>query len=416
MIEALLGSLESTVPLEGVKAELTTKDIEFAHDYLQQNPEALDKLKERIEVTAMETCDFFGLPKVPVVEGDSICVWMTDLESNSKDIFEYNPDQFAALKCTSYEDISKVWAHECGHRILRDIYPESWTAELGSDVFSGARSEMLGLPTGNFEKFLEKEPPSLSHPGGALRVQAMQFGRELVAEMCKKGIAPTWESILEAFDESPFSKIVYKGNGESTGSVAAFVDDKSYHIDCAKDAKSWADWHDNRAKEAIQRGDLSSAKDHAQKAQSYERKAEEELKIASKCSKLVNAATTPDVEEIKKTGGSYGELKAEGWGWKSEPPREIHHMPSNESSTLETNDGPSIVMEYDDHRETASCGNSRDAQEYRAEQKRLISEGKFRDALQMDIDDIHDKFGDKYDDSINQMMEYVNELEEEKRI
>lgn len=123
-----------------------------------------------------------------------------------------------------------------------------------------------------------------------------------------------------------------------------------------------------------------------------------------------------DSLEAKKTGGSYGELKAEGWGWNTEPPKEIHHMPSNESSKLETKDGPAVVMDYEDHHQTASWGNSRDAQEYRAKQKELIEQGKFREALQMDIDDIHDKFRDKYDEQIEQMLDYVDELEQNGKI
>jgi hypothetical protein len=34
----------------------------------------------------------------------------------------------------------------------------------------------------------------------------------------------------------------------------------------------------------------------------------------------------------------------------------------------------------------------------------------------MDIDDLHEKFGDKYDDAINEMLEYVDKLEEEGRV
>lgn len=120
--------------------------------------------------------------------------------------------------------------------------------------------------------------------------------------------------------------------------------------------------------------------------------------------------------ELKKTGGSYGELKSEGWGWCSEPPKEVHHMPADSSSNLERNDGPAIVMDYEDHKQTASCGSSRDAKEYREAQRELIDQGKFRDALQMDIDDLHEKFGGKYDDAIMQMLEYVDELEKSGKI
>lgn len=127
-------------------------------------------------------------------------------------------------------------------------------------------------------------------------------------------------------------------------------------------------------------------------------------------------AEVPKNENIEKKGGCYGELRAEGHGWNHEPPEEVHHMPSCESSPLERNDGPAIAMDYEDHRETASCGNSREAQEYRAEQARLIKEGKFEEAMQMDIDDIHDKFGDKYDEGIQQMKDYVETLKEEGRV
>ena len=91
-------------------------------------------------------------------------------------------------------------------------------------------------------------------------------------------------------------------------------------------------------------------------------------------------------------------------------------MPANSTTELERDDGPAIKMDKVDHRETASCGSSKEAREYRATQKELIEQGKFRDALQMDIDDIHEKFGDKYDDAIAQMLDYVDQLESEGKI
>lgn len=124
-----------------------------------------------------------------------------------------------------------------------------------------------------------------------------------------------------------------------------------------------------------------------------------------------------DVKETKeKRGGSYKDLKDAGFGENSEPPQEVHHMPADSASDLPRDDGPAITMDKEDHRETASCGNSKEAQEYRAKQKELIEQGKFREALQMDIDDIHEKFGDKYDDAIKDMLDYVDKLEEEGRV
>lgn len=114
----------------------------------------------------------------------------------------------------------------------------------------------------------------------------------------------------------------------------------------------------------------------------------------------------------EKKGGSYRDVKKTSDG----ETHEVHHMPADSTSNLERDDGPAIKMEKEDHRQTASCGNSREAREYREKQKELIEQGKFREALQMDIDDLHEKFGDKYDDAIAEMLEYVDQLEKEGKI
>ena len=118
------------------------------------------------------------------------------------------------------------------------------------------------------------------------------------------------------------------------------------------------------------------------------------------------------IERTEKQGGSYKDVFKEGEG----DTKEVHHMPSNDASPLRFQDGPAIKMDKKDHRETASWGNSREAREYRQHQKELIDSGRFRDALNMDIEDIKDKFGDKYDGAISEMMEYVDKLEQEGKI
>lgn len=109
----------------------------------------------------------------------------------------------------------------------------------------------------------------------------------------------------------------------------------------------------------------------------------------------------------EKKGGSYKDVFTPGEG----ETHEVHHMPANDVNGLSLNDGPAIKMEKADHRQTASCGNSKEAREYRAKQQELIEQNKFREALQMDIEDIQEKFGNKYDDAIAEMLEYVEEIE-----
>lgn len=113
-----------------------------------------------------------------------------------------------------------------------------------------------------------------------------------------------------------------------------------------------------------------------------------------------------NVENMRKLGGSYKEVKK-----YSDGAHEVHHMPADCISPLNREDGPCIMMKTKDHRMTASCGNSKEAREYRDKQKDLISQGKFNEAAKMDIDDIHSKFGRQYDPGISQMKDYLKSLQ-----
>ena len=102
-------------------------------------------------------------------------------------------------------------------------------------------------------------------------------------------------------------------------------------------------------------------------------------------------------------GGRYGKVRYRNDGG------EVHHMPANSVNGLPHSQGPSIHMSKADHKLTASHGNQGLAgAEYRAKQKELIDSGRFDDAIQMDIDDIQGKFGNKYDDAILQMIDSLD--------
>lgn len=102
-------------------------------------------------------------------------------------------------------------------------------------------------------------------------------------------------------------------------------------------------------------------------------------------------------------GGAYKDVRTPG--------REAHHMPAKSVSPLSEREGPAISMAPTDHRQTASWGRREEAKAYREKQKQLIEQGRFKEAQQMDVDDIRSNFGDKYDREIPQMQDYTNELE-----
>ncbi|MBI1879533.1 MAG: hypothetical protein HYR94_15160, partial [Chloroflexi bacterium] len=106
----------------------------------------------------------------------------------------------------------------------------------------------------------------------------------------------------------------------------------------------------------------------------------------------------PSILMAKYKGGIYQDIPGS-------PGTEKHHMPADSVNPLSTNKGSVIEMDTSDHRATASWGNSRSAQIYRAIQEGLIGQGSLDDAIQMDIDDVQSKFGGKYDEAILEMID-----------
>lgn len=120
----------------------------------------------------------------------------------------------------------------------------------------------------------------------------------------------------------------------------------------------------------------------------------------------VNAQAIQTVSN-DKLGGSYSDVKVTSDGSKYE----VHEIPSfNASGDDKRGSLPSIKMPIEDHRKTASWGNSLEARAFRAKEAELINQGKYSEALQMGIDDIRETFGSKYDVAISQMLEYASTI------
>ncbi|OOF40972.1 hypothetical protein BKK49_05420 [Rodentibacter rarus] len=123
-------------------------------------------------------------------------------------------------------------------------------------------------------------------------------------------------------------------------------------------------------------------------------------------------------KEIKKTivkskntkvkGGAYKDLDFDNSPHptlKNTTVEQKHHMPSQAAGNKGTNGG-ALTMETNDHKQTASFDNIAGSKNYRNKQKDLIENGKFQEAFQMDVDDIKRKFGNKYDDGIEQLTQW----------
>ena len=114
----------------------------------------------------------------------------------------------------------------------------------------------------------------------------------------------------------------------------------------------------------------------------------------------LNPRPVVTVDESQPLGGRWYDIPTQGG--------EVHHMPAQDANPyLSSGKGPSIRMEKADHQLTNSWGRRNAAASWRADQAALIAQGKFTEALAMDIADVRAKFGAKYERGIQQMLDYV---------
>lgn len=64
-----------------------------------------------------------------------------------------------------------------------------------------------------------------------------------------------------------------------------FINDKAAQLKYAQEAKENAEWHEKRSNDAIARGDLSAAKDHAARAATYRKAQKDAIEASKKCTK-----------------------------------------------------------------------------------------------------------------------------------
>ena len=98
---------------------------------------------------------------------------------------------------------------------------------------------------------------------------------------------------------------------------------------------------------------------------------------------------------------------------------EVNHIPAWNSIEIASKMNPelqnlpthgttlAIYMDRPDHRAMSSTGSSRNAKLWRKKQAELINQSKFKEAMEMDIDEIISKHGTKYNDNMKEMIDYA---------
>ncbi|MCU0924808.1 MAG: hypothetical protein MUF44_01855 [Hydrogenophaga sp.] len=120
-----------------------------------------------------------------------------------------------------------------------------------------------------------------------------------------------------------------------------------------------------------------------------------------------------------KKGNGKGDYRGGAHSETTKPRRDgkdSHHMPTDKASPLVKKDGPAIQMNPKDHGKTSSNGQSAGYADYIADIAGLLNEGKWRDAMAVEVKDVRRvarEIGDpkKYNEAIKEALAYFKCLE-----
>lgn len=230
---------------------------------------------EAITAAVSDACDFFGLPEVPIVNSEGVCVWPNDVHTAFDDVLGVNREQLSDMGMISSDSLKLAYTHECAHRALQgyDEY-EGPQEELVCDYFAGIHAELNDIDSDQFEEALGRTTGGETHPNGTLRVEAIEYGKQIAADMEAQGIIPTFDNCMDRFDDflsehseynlSPVTVFERNQNNISfTGHIDELYDpqinsaheSRVEHQKKAESARNYDDWefHTNAEEEALHR-------------------------------------------------------------------------------------------------------------------------------------------------------------------
>lgn len=157
---------------------------------------------EAITAAVSNACEFFGLPEVPIVNSEGVCVWPNNIQTTFDDVIGVNREQLSDMGMISDDSLKLAYTHECAHRALQgyDVY-EGPQEELVCDYFAGIHAGLNDIDSDQFEEALGRTKGGETHPEGSLRVEAIEYGKQIAADIEAQGIKPTFEYCLDRFED-----------------------------------------------------------------------------------------------------------------------------------------------------------------------------------------------------------------------
>lgn len=155
-----------------------------------------------------ETCDFFHIPEPAVIRLDSdvTAVETQNIGLIDDDVLLFSKDQLKEMGINNKGSIDLVMTHEFTHRMLQGInsHMDSWDEELCCDFMAGVRAGLNHIETIELNNALGNSQESLTHPGGELRIHAVEQGVHFAKNYLTShnGTPPSFNDCLEYYQKS----------------------------------------------------------------------------------------------------------------------------------------------------------------------------------------------------------------------
>ena len=153
-----------------------------------------------VNAAAAGALNFFNHPDLPIFDYKETGVFCNNPYTYFDDAMGFSRDQLHSMGINTQESLSLVFTHEIGHCFTQLLLASGqitrWESELISDSFMGARAQLEGLSTDAVYHSFDNSHDSDTHPGGDLRHEFIEIGREIVKEMNYKQIPFTYDGYM----------------------------------------------------------------------------------------------------------------------------------------------------------------------------------------------------------------------------
>lgn len=267
--------------------------------------------------SAHESSEFFNIEDPAVIqESVTTGVCPGNPLTEKDDILVVNRTQLDSIGITDKEGLDLVMTHEAAHRALQGLGMnfDSHEEELCCDYLAGVRAGLNNMDASKMEDSLIDTQESLSHPAGTDRVDAIEKGEAFAQEYyANHGCAPSLPECIEHFSQSVLNEhnqITLRDDNTSllltssqyslenevsseesmlpdneNDDLKGFINNRATHL---KDAEYYQ-WKQktelDAAKKATEKGDMSSAANHARLAEQWASKVKDAKYAASICNK-----------------------------------------------------------------------------------------------------------------------------------